>query len=209
MSCEKYLEMISEEVDAELKESDSLFLMRHLVLCRDCRNEYRDSLKLKDLLSEELSFSPVFVPTGFSTKIIDIIEKAPVEAAEAPALPEKKRGGLTDLIGNLRPLFPVQVPSFALPLAASLLIAVSVAFYYTTSPQDINSGYALTDAKNIDAKIIKTASLPLNGGEEDEFGYYAKKHVSAAHRTSSNISIGSRRSGIIYAGYPASGNGPR
>ena len=35
MSCDKYLEMISDEVDAELKESDSLFLMRHLVLGTD------------------------------------------------------------------------------------------------------------------------------------------------------------------------------
>lgn len=205
MSCDKYLETISDEVDGELKEGDSLFLMRHLVLCRDCRNEYRESLKLKDLLKEELSFSPVIVPSDFSSKIVGIIEGAPVAEPATQALHEKRVGPLSAIIEVLRHLFPLNAPSFALPLAASLLMIISIGFYYKTSPEDVSSGYVLTDAKNIDAKIIKAKVAPSSAIENDKFDYYANSHSSAVQRTSIDSSIGSKRGGIIYAGYVSGG----
>lgn len=205
MSCEKYQEMISDEVDAELKEGDSLFLMRHLVLCRDCRNEYRESLKLKDLLKEELSFSPVIVPSDFSSKIIGIIESATAAELAAQGLYEKRRGGLSSIVEGLRRLIPINVPSFALPLAASLLMIISIGFYYNTSSEDFGPGYVLTDAKNIDAKIITAKAALSSAIESDEFAYYANTHSNAVQRSSLDSSIGSKRGGIIYAGYASSG----
>ena len=205
MGCGKYLEMISNEVDAELKEGDSLFLMRHLVLCHDCRNEYRESLKLKDLLKEELSFSPVIVPSGFSSEIVDIIESAPATGLATPVLYEKRHGSLYGLLKGLRGLFPINAPAFALPLAASLLMIVSLSYYYKASPENASPGYVLTDAKNIDAKIIKAKAASSSLIENDEFAYYANSHSSAVQRTSLDNSIGSKRGGVIYAGYASSG----
>lgn len=205
MSCEKYLEMISDEVDAELKEGDSLFLMRHLVLCQDCRNEYRESLKLKELLKEELSFSPVIVPSGFSSKIVGIIEGAPGAELAAQGFYEKRRGGLSVILEGLRRFSPHNAPSFALPLAASLLMIISIGFYYKTAPEKFGQGYILTDAKNIDAKIVKVKAAPSSAIENDEFAYYANSHSNAVQRTSLDSSIGSKRGGVIYAGYASSG----
>ena len=201
MGCEKYLELISDEVDAELKEGDSLFLMRHLVLCRDCRNEYRESLRLRELLKEELSFSPVVVPAGFSSKIVSLIEDGAAEELAGQGLHDKRREKLSAVIEGLRRLFPVHAPSFALPLAASLLMIISIGLYYNTSPEDSGRGYVLTDAKNIEANIIEARAVSSKTGENDEFAYYAKSHSSAVQRTSFDSSIGSRRGGIIYAGY--------
>ncbi len=205
MSCEKYLEMIFDEVDAELKEGDSLFLMRHLVSCRDCRNEYKETLKLKDLLKEELSFSPVIVPTDFSSKIVGIIESAPATGLARQVLYEEKRGSLSAILEGLRRFSPLNVPSFAMPLAASLLMIVSLSFYYNTSPEDAGPGYLLTDAKNIDAKIIKAKAAPSSAIENDGFAYYANSHSNAVQRTSLDNSIGGKRGGVIYAGYASSG----
>ncbi|MDT8317264.1 MAG: hypothetical protein RQ824_04645 [bacterium] len=205
MSCEKYLEMISDEVDAELKEGDSLFLMRHLVLCRDCRNEYRESLKLKELLKEELSFSPVIVPSDFSSKIVSIIESDTATELTAQGLYEKGRGGLSAVLEGLRRFSPLNAPSFSLPLAASLLMIISVGFYYKTTSEDVNAGYVLTDAKDIDAKIIKANLSSSSAVENDEFAYYAKSHSNAVHQSSLDLSIGSKRGGIIYAGYVSGG----
>lgn len=53
MSCKKYLEMISEEVDGELGESGSLLLMRHLVACDGCREEYSSGFRLRNMIAEE------------------------------------------------------------------------------------------------------------------------------------------------------------
>ncbi len=209
MSCGKYLEMISSEVDAELKESESLFLMRHLVLCRDCRNEYSDNLKLKDILKEEISLAPVFVPTGFSAKIVDIIENTSPADLVQPSLPARKRPNLTGLIEGIKGLFPANAPSFALPLAASLLMAISLSLYYKTSPEGTDSGYVLTDAKNIDAKLIKAKVAFLGQVGNDEFAYYADRHSNAVHQASVDSSVVSKRGGIIYAGYASTGLGRR
>ena len=209
MSCEKYLEMISDEVDAELKEGDSLFLMRHLVLCRDCRNEYNDNLKLKNILKEELIHAPVFVPTGFSAKIVGIIEKtSPAELVQS-SLPAKKRPNLTGLIEGIKGLFPASAPPFALPLAASLLMVISLSLYYKTTPEGVDSGYVLTDAKNIDAKLIKAEAASLGQVGNDEFAYYADRHSSAVYQASLDSSVVSKRGGVIYAGYASTGLGRR
>ena len=209
MSCEKYLEMISDEVDTELKESESLFLMRHLVLCRDCRNEYSDNLKLKDILKEELIHAPVFVPTGFSAKVVDIIEKnSPADLVESSLL-ARERPNLSGLIEGIKGLFPANAPSFALPLAASLLMAISLSLYYKTSPEGTDSGYVLTDAKNIDAKVIETKAASLSQVEDDEFAYYADRHSNAVHQASLDNSVVSKRGGVIYAGYASTGLGRR
>ena len=210
MSCEKYHEMISDEVDAELKEGDSLFLMRHLVLCRDCRNEYRESLKLKDLLKEELSFSPVIVPPDFSSKIIGIIENAPAAELAAQGFYGKRSGGLSAIVEGLRRFLPINAPSFALPLAASVFMVISIGFYYETPLRNMGREYALTelksiDAKSIDAKIIRAGAASSGAAGNDEFAYYAKSHSSAVQRTSLDRSIGSKRGGIIYAGYISGG----
>jgi hypothetical protein len=204
MSCEKYLEMISDEVDAELKEGDSLFLMRHLVSCRDCRNEYKESLKLKDLLKEELSFSPVIVPSDFSSKVFGIIESTPATELARQVLYEKRRESLSAILEGLRRFFPLNAPSFALPLAASLLMVISIGFYYKTSPEDTSPGYVLTDAKKIDAKIIKAKAAPSSVIENDEFAYYANSHSNAVQRTS--LDSRSKRGGVIYAGYASRGH---
>jgi len=205
MSCEKYLEMISDEVDAELKEGDSLFLMRHLVSCRDCRNEYRESLKLKELLKEELSFSPVIVPSDFSSKIVGIIGNANVTGLSTQSLYEKGRGSLSAVLEGLRRFSPINAPPFALPLAASLLMIISIGFYYKIFPENLDQGYVLTDAKNIDAKIITAEAVSSKAIENDEFAYYANSHSNAVQQTSLDRSIGSKRGGVIYAGYVSRG----
>ena len=183
MSCEKYLEMISDEVDAELQESESLSLMRHLVLCSDCRNEYSDNLKLKVIIKEELIYSPVLVPNGFSAKIVDSIENSPLHHSQPP-LPVKIPSSLSGLLAGIKGIFPANVPSFALPLAASLLMVVSLGFYYKSSPDATKSGYVMTDAKDIDAKLIRASAEPFSGKQGDEFAYYSNRHLNAVQSAS-------------------------
>ena len=131
MSCEKYLEMISDEVDAELQESESLSLMRHLVLCSDCRNEYSDNLKLKVIIKEELIYSPVLVPNGFSAKIV---------ASIPPGIK------IRTIVNHMSmPNFPLNTPYCLRPSSSGM------AFRQLLSNHDPSAPLCCEDAKPISA----------------------------------------------------------
>ena len=84
-------------------------------------------------------------------------------------------------------------------------MVVSLGFYYKSSPDAAKSGYVMTDAKDIDAKLIRASAEPFSGKQGDEFAYYSNRHLNAVQSASIDKSIGGKRGGIIYAAY-ASGS---
>ncbi|MBE9503199.1 MAG: zf-HC2 domain-containing protein [Proteobacteria bacterium] len=201
MSCKDYWEMISEEIDGELEESKSLFLMRHLVICSDCFQQYRDSHQLRGFLIEENREASVFVPDGFSAKVMGIIESG--EPARSPVLiqPEIESSNSISPPFSLWNIFPfLSKPSMQLSFVLSILLIASLTLFYGRSGTDIPSKPFLLDAKGLKAESMEQQRAGRDENEED-LGYYVSRHEAAASSRPANMTMVGRNSNLSYVTY--------
>lgn len=201
MSCNNYWEMISEEIDGELEESRSLFLMRHLVICSDCFQQYRDSHKLGALLKEESREASVFMLDGFSAKVMGMIESEEPAVSPVPVPPEIESSSSSPPAFSLMNLFSfLSKPSMQLSFALSIILVVSLTLFYGRSGTDSSSKPFLLDAKG-----LKTESMEkqLASRDEDEgaLGYYVSRHAAAASSRPANMVMAGRNSNLSYVTY--------
>ena len=201
MDCKNYWEMISEEIDGELEESKSLFLMRHLVACEDCIREYKTGFRIRDMLEEENLALPVLVPDGFSKEIVDILEsEAPLKVSEltmsekAVSRPRSKFFS----IFNVFPLLPK--PAIQLSFALSLILIVSLTFFYNKSVTDISTQPSLLNAKGLEPKNMEQPFVG-KGEEEDELNYYVTRHAAAVNSRRVHAAIVHRNENLSYVTY--------
>ncbi len=204
MKCVECQEMISSEVDGELEEMQSLPVMRHLVVCNDCRDEYNALSALKALIREDYLGMQVDVPVGFAGRVMDAVaaESETTYAAER----DEGRPSLLDLLGSIFPA-PKQVLSWS--LAASVLIVLTYALYDYGPPAGPVAKSGLTNARAIDAKVLKAEKENARVDGEDEFYYYVKQHARALQHKADRSSIGSRKSNVVYASFNSNTGGMR
>lgn len=187
MDCSEYLDMISDEIDGELGEARALNLMRHLVQCDGCRSEYSELLSLSDIIKSSAPDFPSPVPSQFSANVMALIETEVSPAREVFShTPAKGNilGGFWDKVGTLS--FPT--PSLSWSFAASLMLIVSLTFFYDGTGKDLSSPQMMTDAKVIKAQVLKQVSMTAGRGESD-LNYYVKKHANALRNKPVNHSI--------------------
>ena len=202
MDCIEYLEMISEEIDGELKEDRSLTLMRHLVVCEDCLQEYKALFRIGDMLKEESLHIPLLVPEGFSKKIVNILDSevspnvAEIEITERRTPPPIEKGF------SIFNLFPaMSKPVMQLSFAMSLILVISLSLLYNNkTTTDVPTGPSLLNAKKIEPKSIEKTVVAK---EEDkgELNYYVKRHTAALNSRRANNSMIHRNNNITYATY--------
>jgi len=205
--------MSSEDIDGELTEARATAVMDHLALCRDCKSDYELTCLLRDKLKEDLSLSPLIpVPTGFSRKIVDIIEKqsAPETYAEPyEANEEVETSSFFSRLLAMMSLRPLSA-SAALPfsVAAALVLIVSFSLYYNQSSNDnlsslqlISEKPEMTDATKLNTKILKVKNSPPQT-EDESLNFYAKKHAETTY----SRSVYTPNSGLMKrASFPTSG----
>lgn len=201
MGCDNYWEMISEEIDGELEESKSLFLMRHLVICSDCFQQYGDSYQLKELLKEEGRETSSFVPDNFSASVMAMIESK--EPTRSPVLiqPEIEPSSATPTPFSLLNIFPfLSKPSMQLSFVLSIVLVVSLTLFYGRSGTDISPNSLLLDAKGLKAESMEKQ---LAGRDENEgdLGYYVTRHAAALSSRATNMTMLGRNSKLSYVAY--------
>jgi len=206
MDCSKYYEMVSEEVDGELPESESLGLMRHLVKCPDCLNGYKTTINLREVIKKESFNSHLLVPDEFSKNVIEMISGS--EKGTHIEYDENKQG-LADFISNIKEFIKLPRPSYAFSLALSLVLVVSLTFIIKESGKN---GFSpekttvaeLTNAKTIKAEVLKPELVTDFDNEEDELNYYVKRHSNVVVRKTVGSHMSYRDSGFSYANFGSS-----
>jgi len=204
MSCNEYVQLISEEIDGEIEESKALFLMRHLVICDYCRNEYNSTLGLQCLIKEDIVNSRIDIPADFPEKVMSIIESgAESDIGLQGITAGHQSNSRPGIFEKLKDVFTLPAPALSWSLAASFALALSLSFalLYNPSTQNNFPTVQLTNAKVIEAKVLEAANSAGVEEDEDEFNYYVKQHAQAVYSRPSNTPAGFRKANLIHAGY--------
>ena len=202
MNCSRYGENISEEVDGELIDTDSLTLMRHLVECRNCRDEYQALLRLRDIIKVESPASSMEVSPQFSMKVMAAINESESSTNKAfePA-PVKNIAKIMDIVLPLKRFFTLQPAFMPISVALSFILVVSVTLFYRNSHNDEMSNASLADAKVIRASLVKTDMKPTGERDEDGLNYYVKRHEKATSGNKVYSALAQRGTGFSYVSY--------
>lgn len=201
MDCIKYLEMISEEIDGELEEQRSLTLMRHLVSCGDCLQEYKTTFRIGDMLKEESLNVPLLVPEGFSKNIVNLLESEISNQVDEIAMPERKTPPVTEKGFSIFNIFPVMSkPVMQISFAISLIFIVSISMLYNKSTTDVSTGSSLLNAKKLEPTSIEKRVVSKEE-YKGELNYYVKRHTAALNSRRADTSMIHRNNNITYATY--------
>lgn len=204
MDCSKYLDMVSEEIDGELEESKSLFLMRHLVICSSCRNEYEQAFSLQSMFLQDPKFSvSLRIPTEFSKKVIKRIEdesalmKSTVREEAAISLPVAET--LFSRMTKRSFSFGSTVSWAAI---ASLFLIISLTFTYTDTHLIPPVTSALLDAKKLKSEVVKAENVSGSRFDrEDEIDYYLNRHSETVYGRQNEDPVGHLKGRIVSAAY--------
>lgn len=204
MGCNDYWEMISEELDGELEEDKSLFLMRHLVICDGCFQEYQDAYQVRCMLKQSSHEYPGFVPKGFSARVMEMIEneesaRVPSQAVSEPVYfdPPKKPLSMFSIAYMFRFL---SKPAIQLSFALSIVLIISLSIFYNRSDTDISSNPSLLDAKRLKPESMEQQIAGKNEDEED-LNYYVKRHAAAVGSSPASMTMPRRGGNLSYVTY--------
>lgn len=181
MSCEKYIEMISQEIDGELAQNHSLQLMSHLAQCADCKKSYGQTLRLQEMVFEDkLNSATIEIPSNFSKNVIRRIEK------EAPPAPQNEQTELKPLSSFFDRFLPKAQPFFLKPAFSwsfAAMTALIISFAFLNNASDNTQRQALLDAKGIEPKVIASKDIVENEADKDSINYYVERHSEVNHKS--------------------------
>ncbi len=197
MACGEYLEMISAGLDSELEETRELFLMRHLVICGDCRGEYEENLRLKEMLSGGHYTLQAEVPAGFSARLTDLIEMHHLPDERLDPLEGEEELFFDEPLAPKRSGASGSGAFFKWAIAASLVLTVSAVALYDGEETAPLQKQALLDAKELKPRVLKSEHSERPDNRDRELNYYIDRHSETVY--SSPAKTANRGGRIVYA----------
>lgn len=191
MNCHKYRELTTQEIDGELEEKKSLYLMKHLVFCNECRSYYESQSRIGSLVREEVMVHSKTVPESFSAAVM---AKIMDEKISPVSVNGKTPDYFSLAIEKLRWFFSPKP-------ALSLALTIFVISLLTISPDNKkpSSSTSFADAREIRANELKvrTAEKPAH---VNSFEYYANRHEARMYTAGQGRRI-SKKNNLIYTTY--------
>lgn len=200
MDCSVYEDLLLDEIDGELTEGKALSIMRHLVRCDRCRNEYSEYLALSEICRSSAPQYPGEVPANFTADVMALV-KEELNAGRKVLPQVAAQGTVFDALLDKVRTISVPAPSLSWSLAASLVLIASVTFFYKGTDMSLSPRQMMTDAKIIKARVLKKASLSASGNAANDFNYYVNRHVKALHGKPVNPSMRYSGAAVSYVSH--------